>query len=75
MPSFRLNNSGFGLERNVCFVNSVLQFMAAVPIIKNYFLQRSFKCGLNRDYPICSEIVRIFSREATLELALRVWIF
>ena len=60
MPSFRLNNSGFGFERNVCFVNSVLQFMAAVPIIRNYFLQRSFKFGLHQDYPLCSEIVRIF---------------
>ena len=60
MPSFRLNNSGFGFERNVCFVNSVLQFMAAVPIIRDYFLQRSFKNGLHRDYPLSSEIVRIF---------------
>ena len=58
MPSFRLNNSGFGTERNVCFVNAVLQFMAAVPRIRDYFLQRSFQHG--QDFPLCSEIVRIF---------------
>ena len=60
MSSFRLNNSGFGNQRNICYVNSVLQLMAAVPIIRDYFVLRSFKQGHNRDYPLCSEIVRIF---------------
>ena len=60
MSSFRLNNSGFGNQRNICYVNSVLQLMAAVPIIRDYFVQRSFRHGNHRDYPLCSEIVRIF---------------
>ena len=60
MPSFRLSNSGFGFERNICFVNSILQVMAAVPCIRDYFVKRSFKNGFQHEFPLCSEIVRIF---------------
>ena len=60
MPSFRLSNSGLGSERNVCFVNAALQLLAAIPNIRDYFLKRSFKNGLNRVFPLCSEIARIF---------------
>ena len=74
MPSFRLSNSGFGTERNICFANAVLQLMGAVPIIRDYFVNRSFKYG-HRDYPLCFEIVRIFemtgSRMITSAGALR----
>ena len=61
MLTFRLSrNSYFSSEINICFVNSVLQLMHSLPLIKDYFLNQTFKSNISRSYQLCSEVQRIF---------------
>ena len=60
MPTFRLSHAGYGNEVNICFVNSVLQFLACIPVIKVFFKNKTYKTCDSRFYPLCSEISRLF---------------
>ena len=61
MSSFRLTrNSYFSSERNICYINSVLQLLHCLPIIKNYFLNQMFRSNDLSSYQLCSEVLRIF---------------
>ena len=60
MPSFRLSNSLRGSEKYICFINSVLQLLAAIPVVKHFFISRTYQQSAARRYRICSEISRIF---------------
>ena len=80
MPTFRLSHARFGTEVNICFVNSVIQLLHCLPVIKNYFLNQVFQHGQPMQLPagmyrICSEIKAIFGfsgvRQITSAGALR----
>ena len=61
MPSFRLSrNSYFSSEVNICFINSVLQLMHSLPLIRDYFFNQTFMSNVLRSYQLCSEVSRIF---------------
>ena len=60
MPTFRLSHAGYGNEQNICFVNSVIQFLACIPLIKVYFENKTYRTCDSRIYPLCSEISRLF---------------
>ena len=60
MPTFRLSNANYGNEQNICFVNSILQLMACIPVIKEFFENKTYKTCDSRMYQLCSEISRLF---------------
>ena len=60
MPTFRLSHAGYGNEENICFINSILQFLACIPVIKVYFDNKTYKTCNSRVYPLCNEISRLF---------------
>ena len=60
MPTFRLSHAGYGNEQNICFVNSAIQFLACIPVIKVFFKNKTYKSCDSRMYPLCSEISRLF---------------
>ena len=60
MPTFRLSHAGYGNEVNICFVNSILQFLACIPVIKAFFGDKIYKTCDSRNYPLCSEISGLF---------------
>ena len=61
MLSFKLSNMRNQDEKYICFINAVLQFLAAIPVIKRFFINRTFQQSIQRSYRICSEITRIFN--------------
>ena len=75
MLSFKLSNMRNQEERYICFINAVLQFMYAIPVIRKFFINRTYQQSTARNYRICSEITRIFrmagSQSFTSAAALR----
>ena len=75
MLSFKLSNMRNREERYICFINSVLQFLAAIPVIRKFFVTKTYQQSTATSYGICSEISRIFnmagSQTATSAGALR----
>ena len=70
MLSFRLSrNSYFRSETNICFVNSVLQLMHCLPMIRDYFLNQTFRSNVLRYYHLCSEVQRIFGFAGKRQIA------
>ena len=61
MLSFKLSNSKNCGERYICFINAVLQFLAAIPVVRNFFINRKYQQLPGRSFKICSEISRIFN--------------
>ena len=61
MPSFKLSNSKNSDERYICFINCVLQFLAAIPVIRRFFTYRTYRHPRAKSSRICSEITRIFN--------------
>ena len=61
MLSFKLSNMRNQEERYICFINAVLQFLAAIPVIRRFFHNKAYQQFRGRNHRICSEITRIFS--------------
>ena len=61
MLSFKLSNSKYRDERYICFINCVLQFLAAIPVIRRFFINRTYRQPTAKGSRICSEITRIFN--------------
>ena len=69
MTSFRLSNSLTGHERYICFINAALQLLAAIPVVKYFFTNRTYQQSTAKNYRICSEISRIFSMKGSVTSA------
>ena len=61
MLSFKLSNLKNKDERYICFINCVLQFLAAIPVIRRFFINRTYRQPTTKSSRICSEITRIFN--------------
>ena len=65
MLSFKLSNMRNKEERYICFINCVLQFLAAIPVIRKFFRNKTYQQPAATNYRICSEISRIFNMAGT----------
>ena len=73
MHGFRLSNGSTG-ERNICFINCILQLLFSVPILRHYFnnysvpTQSAERLRRRRSPTIANEISRIFSKAGSNDI-------
>ena len=68
MP-FGLSNFGSPLEKNICFINAVLQLLYSVSFIRNLVKEKAYKTDRDTLTPISDEVSRIFGSERSLRSA------
>ena len=68
MP-FGLSNFGSPLEKNICFINAVLQLLYSVSFIRNLVKKKAFKTNPDSLTPISDEISRIFNYQGDVTTA------
>ena len=67
MSHLRLrNNTGISSERNLCFVNSIVQVLDNIPEFKEYFTSRRYKLNFKGELPISDELSRLLSFKANI---------
>ena len=67
MSHLRLrNNTGISSERNLCFVNSIVQVLDNIPEFKEYFTSRHYKLNFKGELPISDELSRLLSFKANI---------
>ena len=62
MPTLPLSNCNYGLEQNICFVNSTIQLLCSIPMVREYFQYQIYSTDPYRTYNISSEINQLFTR-------------
>ena len=55
-----VNNTGLPSERNLCYVNTELQILYSIHVIKNYFSSGLYRKNYRGRLPVCDELSRIF---------------
>ena len=68
MP-FGLSNFGSPLEKNICFINAVLQLLYSVSFIRNLVKKKAYKTNPDTLTPISDEISRIFNYQGDVTTA------
>ena len=54
------NNTGLFTEKNICFINSSLQLLYALPEVRGYFAEKKYRTDPDQAFPICDQISAIF---------------
>ena len=67
--TFGLSNFGTPLERNICFINSILQLLHCVSVIRNLVKKRAYKSTPETLTPVCDELSRIFNYQGDVTSA------
>ena len=70
-----LSNINYGIERNICFVNSTIQLLYSIPLIREFFQYEMYSTVSHKTYRLCTEITKLFTRNkiqstATLRILL-----
>ena len=66
--TFGLSNFGTPLERNICYINSILQLLHCVSVIRNLVKKKAYKTT-ETSTPVCDEISRIFNYQGDVTTA------
>ena len=64
-----LSNFGSPLERNICYINSSLQLLHSIPMIRNLLKKKAYSATPETLTPLCDEISRIFNYEGDVTSA------
>ena len=62
MAMLPLSNTNYGVEKNICFVNSSIQLLCSIPYIRDFFQLQLYSTSPLRSYKLCSEITKLFTR-------------
>ena len=70
-----LSNINYGIERNICFVNSSIQLLWSIPLIREFFQYEMYSDFSEKNHRMCTEITKLFTRKeiqstATLRILL-----
>ena len=60
IPLRLVNNTGYELDKNLCFVNTALQLLNSIQEFREFFKNQEYKNNVNGSFPICEELSNIF---------------